>query len=118
MRVTIERAFGMLAARWGIFWRPLICAVDRWPSVIQVAAKLDNVCIDSNIPVQQGVFEDYAPGDLPSAVFMNQFNPENGFTTGYSHCHASSMKRMMLTDRLSSHGITRPRHAKDNSRAF
>lgn len=34
MRQCIERAFGLLTNRWGILWRPLRCAMDRWPLVL------------------------------------------------------------------------------------
>jgi hypothetical protein len=42
MRQTIERAFGLLVARWGVLWRPLRVAVHRWPLVTTVCAKLHN----------------------------------------------------------------------------
>ena len=29
-RQVIERAFGILTRRWGIFWKPVVCAYDKW----------------------------------------------------------------------------------------
>ena len=63
MRQCIERAFGILTRRWGIFWRPLTCAYEKWPLIVQVCAKLHNLCIDfglrdayatSQHPIQAG----------------------------------------------------------------
>ena len=48
MRQCIERAFALLTNRWGIFWRPLQCAYEKWTLVCMVAAKLHNFCIDMN----------------------------------------------------------------------
>lgn len=42
----IERAFGLLVQRWGIFWRPLRVDMQRIPLIITVACKLHNICID------------------------------------------------------------------------
>lgn len=115
MRQTIERAFGMLTRRWGIFWRPLQCAQDRWALVCNVAAKLHNICIDQNIPFDHGVYEDYEQGDMPSATFLNEWNPEN---LGHRpiNAHNSSTKRSFLTYMLQQKGITRPQRST-NSRA-
>ena len=49
MRQTIERAFGILTRRWGIFWRPLSMAMSRWSLVITVCAKLHNLCIEQGL---------------------------------------------------------------------
>ena len=55
-----------------MFWRRLVCSMDRWSLVIQVAAKLHNLCIDANIAFDRGVYEDYAPRDRPSAVYIRE----------------------------------------------
>ena len=116
MRQTIERAFGILTRRWGILWRPLSCALDRWSLVITVCTKLHNLCIDANIPFDTGVYEDYAENDLPSTVHLNLYNSENeGHRSRNSH--ESSMKRTVITNFLQANGMTRPTRAFRNSRA-
>ena len=62
-RQVIERAFGILTRRWGIFARPLQCALSKWSLVCTVAAKLHNICIDSNIPEVARYAPDVATGD-------------------------------------------------------
>ena len=47
MRQFIERAFGNLAQRWGILWRPLRVSFKFWPRLLSALAKLHNFCIDS-----------------------------------------------------------------------
>ena len=41
-RQCVERAFGMLVRRWGIFSRKLVCSHHRWSKVALVCAKLHN----------------------------------------------------------------------------
>ena len=36
MRQCVERAFGQLIKRWGIFWRPLNCGIHFWPFIVTV----------------------------------------------------------------------------------
>jgi hypothetical protein len=50
-RQAVERSFGMLTQRWGIFWRPLRFSFDLWSLVAMAAMKLHNVCIDRNVSV-------------------------------------------------------------------
>lgn len=45
----------VLTKRWGIFWRPLTCAYDRWALVCTTAAKLHNFCIKESVPVPDEV---------------------------------------------------------------
>lgn len=71
MRQCIERAFALLTNRWGVFWRPLQCAFDRWTTVCSVAAKLHNFCIDMDDT--QPTFrhaQDHLDGDAP-LVYLN-----------------------------------------------
>ncbi len=62
-RQVIERAFGLLVGRWGVFWRPLRVEFSKISLVIGVACKLHNICVSrfgprvseiSNADVQQG----------------------------------------------------------------
>lgn len=45
-RQVIERAFGILVQRWGVFWRPLRTSMENVALIISVAIKLHNICID------------------------------------------------------------------------
>jgi hypothetical protein len=39
-RQSIERAFGMVIQRWGIFWRKLVFDHEKWSEVVTVAMKV------------------------------------------------------------------------------
>lgn len=45
-RIHIEKAFGILVARWGIFGRPLHLRVAKSAQVVVVCCKLHNFIID------------------------------------------------------------------------
>ena len=44
-RQVIERAFGILVQRWGIFWRPLKFSMHNRGVAVRVACRLHNVCV-------------------------------------------------------------------------
>jgi hypothetical protein len=46
LRINIEYAFGMLANRWGILWKPMRCPLHKIAPVVAVCMKLHNVTID------------------------------------------------------------------------
>jgi hypothetical protein len=48
-RVVIERAFGILIRRWGIFWRPLEVNFRRRAPLIKCCMLLHNYCINKRI---------------------------------------------------------------------
>ena len=41
--MPVERAFGLLVGRWGIFWKRLLCAPDKQRLVIGAAVRLHNI---------------------------------------------------------------------------
>ncbi|KAJ1379657.1 hypothetical protein B484DRAFT_36081 [Ochromonadaceae sp. CCMP2298] len=54
----------MMVKRWGIFWRPLICAYERWGLVILTCMKLHNLCLDRQVTMPFRRFlEDQLPED-------------------------------------------------------
>lgn len=55
-RMPIECAFGMLAKRWGILWRPLVCGFHRRAPLIGCLMRLHNFCIDHNVPDDELVY--------------------------------------------------------------
>jgi hypothetical protein len=46
-RITIERAFGLFTAKWGILWRPLEHTIAVNALILKVCAKLHNKSIDN-----------------------------------------------------------------------
>lgn len=117
MRQTIERAFGILTRRWGIFWRPLVCDFARWTLVIRVCAKLHNLCIDHNIrnDAIPTAAEDHAQGDTAEAV-LNVYNSENDGEFPLNS-DQTSQRRLRIAEYLKNQGWGRPAHASCNSRA-
>jgi hypothetical protein len=45
LRITVERAFGVLVARWGIFWRPMRMKLRFIPTIVRACIQLHNFCI-------------------------------------------------------------------------
>jgi DDE superfamily endonuclease len=116
MRQSIERAFGLLTRRWGIFWRPLQCGYGRWHLIARVCAKLHNICIDFGILDLIGTMaEDYAEGDS-AEIFMNEYQVEN-VGAFPNNADNSSLKRLQITEYLKQQGYRRPPHARCNSKA-
>lgn len=46
IRITIERAFGILVHRWGILRRPLSMSILKVPALVMCLLRLHNFCID------------------------------------------------------------------------
>jgi hypothetical protein len=113
-RQVIERAFGILVRRWGVFHRPLTCAYKRWFLVATVAAKLHNVCIDNNVPVVPRHQKDVRVGDQPN-VFLNVQANDRDFL--HTAVDTRGDRRRRITAALAAQGIKRPSHASHNSRA-
>jgi DDE superfamily endonuclease len=107
MRQSIERAFGLLTRRWGIFWRPLQCGYGQWHLIARVCAKLHNICIDS------GILD--LIGDS-AEIFMNEYQVEN-VGAFPNNADNSSLKRLQITEYLKQQGYRRPPHARCNSKA-
>ena len=62
-RQVIERAFGVLVQRWGIFWRPLRLSMHNRGVAVRVACRLHNVCIgDLGVKVARSVSRGSVPG--------------------------------------------------------
>lgn len=111
-RQCIERAFGMLVRRWGIFSRKLECAFDRWPLVILTCMKLHNICIDHSVSVPtRRLAEDYMSGD-ETVVNTN----ENLETDHLLRQRAVGNRRANITYELEMKGKGRPPHAECNNR--
>ena len=116
-RQVIERAFGMLTQRWGIFWRKFIFSFERWALVIQVCMKLHNYCIENNVPLpQQRYHEDHMHGD--EHIIYDNNNPDEDAILRQSSRGLMGNRRNAITEYLELKGIVRPPHAEPNSRAL
>ena len=108
-RQCVERAFGILVQRWGIFWRPIRVRFDRRPLLIRVACKLHNLCIDmmgSSVP---GVVRsDIRPGDSASILWSDG---TDGLYRGRRSDLENTNTRDFLVNRLRNLGKTRPAHS-------
>jgi hypothetical protein len=113
MRQCIERAFGMLTKRWGIFWRPLTCQFNRWSLVITVAAKLHNYCIDAKC----GDSDDEVPDPLQTDVQHGDVWEVLDNNNNYEEEHQTNVfieeaigRRELLKSELQFYGILRPEY--------
>jgi hypothetical protein len=116
MRQCIERAFGILTRRWGIFWRPLSCDLARWSLIVQVCGKLHNLCIDFNLDnINIAVAEeDHEEGDS-AEVFLNRYTAEHAGEWP-TNADNSSQRRLNITKYFKEQGWSRPPHAHANNR--
>jgi hypothetical protein len=110
-RQTIERSFGILTQRWGIFWRAFTFSFHRWSMVIMVCMRLHNLCIDRNDEMpNRRFYADIQQGD-EWRVYDN-VNEDDIFLRG----HAMGDRRCIITNKLQQEGVVRPAHAQCNSR--
>jgi hypothetical protein len=112
-RQCIERAFGMLVQRWGIFWRKFQFPFERWSIVIVVCMKLHNLCLDRRVPVPSRRFhEDHEIDDQ----FVVQSNNDLD-VDAILRSRSREDRRVNITAELEREGRGRPIHASCNSRA-
>lgn len=111
-RQCIERAFGMLTMRWGIFWRKFRFAHERWSLVIILCMKLHNICLDRNVSVPSHRFHEDIESRDYNLVYDNNDEEEDRLLRN----RAVGDRRKDITDLLESEGRGRPFHASCNSR--
>lgn len=116
-RQVIERAFGILTKRWGIFWRPIFAAYDKWSLIATAAAKLHNLCIDQNSPIVPRFANDWSNGDSNDIWLNDIFHAEDGNVPIVAHGSTTGSRRKSMTDRLRVMGILRPAHAMSFTKA-
>lgn len=113
-RQCIERSFGMLTMRFGIFWRKFVFSMDRWSLVILTCMKLHNFCIDRNVEVPTRRHEeDFEHGDVWAVV-----DNHDPIDDPLLRARARGNRRAVITERLKSEACLRPAHAMCNSRAY
>jgi hypothetical protein len=60
----VERSFGLLTKRWGIFWCPFNFTFHHWSTVILICMNLHNLCLDRNLNIPLNHFsEDVRDGN-------------------------------------------------------
>lgn len=106
-RQCVERAFGMLVKRWGIFQRRIIVDYERWPLIALVCAKLHNICCDANIPAPTRWFEDVRPKDVPY-IYLNNEDVDISERHVFRAPNGVDNRRLNITKWLESKGIGRP----------
>jgi hypothetical protein len=70
-RIVIERAFGLLVAKWGILWRPLRFNMLHCNRIVHACVRLHNFLIDQGVAGQQHALlysEPYVNRSAPSAA--------------------------------------------------
>jgi hypothetical protein len=113
-RQVIERAFGVLVARWGIFWRPLRVKQRTIPLIIRVACKLHNICVDrfgTNDQIVPYIGEnvrdtDVQPGDGMQILYTDGTGRPRG--RGYRCDLEDCPTRELITQQLKDSGYRRP----------
>jgi hypothetical protein len=126
-RQVIQRAFGILVQRWGIFWWPLRLSMHNRGVAVHVVCRLHNICIDEQNcskvqPVCHGTvpgFEgetDFQYGDTSLALqFRDGTSIRSGYWSDLEACH----HRDMWTNTIHNLGLVRPtfsRYSKQTAR--
>jgi len=119
-RQVIERAFGILVNRWGIFWRPLLVSMEHIPLIVRVACKLHNICVDrfgtsKSTLYNRGPREtDVQAGDHALPLFTDGTQVGRGYRSDLER----SQTRETVTGRLKRDGILRPLNKMRHSRVL
>ena len=114
-RQVIERAFGLLVARWGIFWRALRFTQVQVELIVTVCCKLHNLCVDSfgsgRETVDVSIYDKHwVRGNDEGADCTVLFTDGTGTRQGERSDLLTT--RQLLTEQLSALGLSRPRHSK------
>ena len=115
-RQVIERAFGILTRRWGIFWRDVVCGHPKWALIATVCAKLHNICLDANEIIAVRHHKDWQEHDTDD-VFLNTIHDEDPNVPVTAHGLGHGSKRKRMTEQLDLMGVRRPMYASRNSKA-
>jgi DDE superfamily endonuclease len=123
-RQVIERAFGILVQRWGIFWCPLKVSMHNRGVAVRVACRLHNVCVAefgekkmgsiSRGAVQGFEFETDHQQNDNSAGFVMYTDGVPSVGQGYRSDLERCSHRDMWTDIIGENGLIRPVFSKYN----
>jgi hypothetical protein len=120
-RQVIERAFGLLVQRWGIFWRPLKLSMEHRGVAIRVACRLHNICIsDIGCKRLRPISRLSVPGFSNDTDYSNMENTNQSIQltdgvpirSGYRSDLEVSTHRDMWTQQILDMGLQRPVYSK------
>ena len=136
-RQCIERAFGILVKRWGIFWRPLRMRFDRRINVIKACCRLHNICIEQNShtcpeTMTRGIgasygFDnecDWREEDNQDPLFTDGTGVTRGYRSDQEYCpqrdnittelrlHNGTWHRDRITRQVMLQRLKRPKHSR------
>ncbi len=123
MRQCIERAFGLLTQRWGVYWRPLRCSFYKRTLVLSVCAKLHNFCIDMKDSDPTTLMRRCPEDTIENDVYLVLNNdPENEAFRQFQRelrqtPRLVNAQRDTITSFLQQQGYRRPLYAMPNSKA-
>jgi hypothetical protein len=112
-RCSIECAFGILVARWGILWRPLSVPLHRVHLVVLTCMKLHNICINARLNLNGGALPaDMGWGAAPefTATPSDQCSTV-GAANGHNNNREKVLRRKQLANALHDAGYKRPPHS-------
>jgi hypothetical protein len=105
VRITIERAIGMMTQRWQIFERSLKCSLATASKIIQVAARLHNYVIKH---------QENSAADATLIAALNDLPPNQPWYPPSDHTiiaiRGNSVLRDIIVEDLRSKALTRPLH--------
>jgi hypothetical protein len=108
-RQVVERAFGLLIQRWGIFWRPLRVNMDKIPIIITVACKLHNVCVTRSGLEDVSPFVGINPRERDLQIgdrIAAQFTDGTGMQRGHRSDLDESSRRAQMTEGFRALNVT------------
>lgn len=120
-RQVIERAFGLLVQRWGIFWRPLKVNMEHRGVAVRVACRLHNICISDagckrTHPISRSCipgFENETDFSHPEEITRGiQFTDGTRTRRGYRSDLEVCSHRDLWTQTILEMGLTRPSFSK------
>lgn len=111
-RIHIEQAFGMLVARWGIFWRPLRVRLSKAAKIVAVCCKLHNFILDNTntitVPNPSGLDNSCNNEPIDQDIHLQDTchtEPEDGDRCRYRE---ESDIRAEMTEAIREEGLQRP----------
>lgn len=111
-RIHIEQAFGILVARWGIFWRPLRVRVKKSAQIVSVCCKLHNYILDSgnvvNVPAPSEADNESSSDRPDGRVYLQDECDRDIDRHRRRRDLEQSGTRTLLTDRIKADGLHRP----------
>lgn len=110
MRQVIERSFGMVLKRWGLFQRPLLVGMEKWALCVGVAFKLHNYCIERNVAMPGETDDERLTAEAITAASVAAA-VEHSSTAGRRTDLDDCPRRVQLTSALEEMGFLRPGYA-------